>query len=88
MSTSVTRWMRPHEESPVLTRLAELPHGTGDWPEHAYVHRCIRDACESMGRSHHGYMSAEHVNALAVLACGHRATMKYELSRLRMRGFC
>lgn len=77
----------PMPESPVVTRLRELPRGDGKWPGYAHVYRNIALACERMAKTRYVYLSEEHINAMAVLGCGHEETMKYEQMRLRGRGF-
>lgn len=73
--------------SPVEQRRKELPRGNGGWRGYSYVYGRIQAACEAMGRTRYVALSEEHVNAMAVLGSGHEETMKYEMHRLRMRGF-
>lgn len=73
--------------SPVEQRRKELPKGEANWPGYAKVYRTISLACDRMGRMPYIRLSDEHVNAMAILGCGHEETMKYEQMRLRMRGF-
>jgi len=80
------RW-KTAMDSPVEERRKELPRGDANWAGFPYVYKCISMACEKMAMNPYLHLSDEHVNAMAVLACGHEETMKYELSRLRMRGF-
>ena len=77
----------PLPDSPVEKRRKELPRGNGDWPGYETVYANIARACEAMARTPYVYLSDEHVNAMAVLGCGHEETMKYEQLRLRTRGF-
>ena len=73
--------------SPVTARRQELPRGNADWAGYAAVYANIAAGCESMARTRYVYLSEEHVNAMAVLGCGHEETMKYEQMRMRQRGF-
>jgi hypothetical protein len=75
------------QDSPVESRRKELPRGTGDWPGFDKVYSNIAAGCEAMARTKYVYLSEEHVNAMAVLGCGHEETMKYEQMRMRDRGF-
>lgn len=75
------------QDSPVERRRKELPKGNGDWLGYDVVYDKIQAACHVMARTRYVYLSEEHVNAMAVLGCGHEATMKLELQRLRNRGF-
>jgi hypothetical protein len=77
----------PMPASPVEVRRKQLLRGNGDWAGYATVYRNIASACEIMGRMPYVRLSDEHVNAMAVLGCGHENTMKYEQMRLRQRGF-
>ena len=77
----------PLPDSPVEQRLKELPRGNGDWNGFPAMYALIAKACQEMAKQPYMYLSDEHVNAMAVLGCGHEETMKYELGRLRMRGF-
>ena len=74
-------------ESPVDIERKELPRGSGKWPGFDAVYLNIERACEVMGRDKYLRLSDEHVQAMAVLGCGHEETMKYEQMRLRSRGF-
>jgi hypothetical protein len=73
--------------SPVEQRRKELPKGDGQWPGYAHVYASISRACTKMAATPYIRLSDEHVNAMAVLGCGHEETMKYEQARLHMRGF-
>ncbi len=75
------------KNSPVEMRRSKLPRGNGDWIGYAAVYANIARGCEAMARSKYVYLSAEHVNAMAVLGCGHEETMKYEQMRMRDRRF-
>lgn len=75
------------QDSPVEARRKELPRGKGDWPGWAHVCDNLARGCEQMARTEYVYLSDEHVNAMAVLGCGHEETMKYEQDRMRSRGF-
>ena len=77
----------PKPLSPVEQRRKELPRGNGSWAGFEHVYRNIAKACERMARAKYIYLSEEHINAMAVLGCGHEETMKYEQMRLRGRGF-
>lgn len=77
----------PMPDDPVTIRLRELPRGDGSWPAYAKVYANIARGCEAMARTEYIYLSAEHVNAMAVLGCGDETTMKYEQMRMRDRGF-
>lgn len=75
------------QDSPVEARRKELPRGKGDWIGWPQVYSNISRGCEAMARTTYVYLSDEHVNAMAVLGCGHEETMKYEQMRMRDRGF-
>ena len=75
------------QQSPVDQRRKELPKGDGQWSGYAHVYASISWACGKMAITPYIRLSDEHVNAMAVLGCGHEETMKYEQARLRMRGF-
>ena len=77
----------PLSDSPVERRRKELPCGNATWPGYSKVYANISTACEHMGQMPYIRLSDEHVNAMAILGCGHEETMKYEQMRLRMRGF-
>jgi hypothetical protein len=76
-----------NQESPVEARRKELPRGQGDWVGFSHVYQNLSAGCNAMGRTDYVRLSDEHVNAMAVLGCGHEETMKYEQMRMRMRGF-
>lgn len=74
-------------ESPVSSRLKELPRGNGNWNGYAHIYAKLSAACERMARTPYIYLSDEHINTMAVLGCGHEETMKAELHRVTTRRF-
>lgn len=75
------------QNSPVEERRQQLPQGDGKWAGYAYVYGVINIACNKMGENPKSLRSEEHVNAMAVLGCGHEETMKAEMWKLRDLGF-
>ncbi len=86
-----SRWnrdiMQPMPDSPVEQIRKTLPQGDGNWPGSEKVYSNIQKACHAMARSNDTYLSEEHINAMAILGCGHEETMKAEQMRLRDRGW-
>ncbi len=74
-------------ESPVETKRKALPRGDGDWAGFAEVYARLAAGCNAMAGTLYVYLSDEHVNAMAVLGSGHEESMKYEVMRMRSRGF-
>jgi hypothetical protein len=74
-------------DSPVEQVRKKLPRGDGQWPGYSTVYQKISAACDRMGRMPYVCLSDEHVDAMAVLGCGHEETMKAMLHHLRYRGF-
>jgi hypothetical protein len=83
-----TKAMKPAlPDSPVEKRRKELPRGDGSWAGFGQVYTLISNACQKMAETKYIYLSDEHVEAMAVLGCGHEETMKAQLWHLRDRGF-
>ena len=77
----------PLPDYPVEQRRRELPRGDGNWHGYEYVYKQLDAGCMAMARASYVYLSDEHVNAMAILGCGHEETMKAEMWRMRGRGF-
>ena len=75
------------QDSPVERRCKELPQGDGNWPGFDVVYRNLARAAEAMGANPHIRCSADHVEVMATMGCGHEETMKYRQLILRSQGW-